>query len=62
MPNPTILQIKPEVANPLPPISFVSISLVAFLDKKIPIILRTKPKIRKDERTDKIPIIKDQIE
>ena len=52
-----MLQIKPEVANPLP-LSFVfSICFTAFLENTIPIIPKTKP--IKGINNDKTPTVKE---
>lgn len=55
-----MLQIKPEVANPLP-LSFVfSICFTAFLENTIPIIPKTKP--IKGINNDKTPTVKEMTE
>ena len=58
--NPTILQIKPDVANPLPFSLVFSICFTAFLENTIPIIPNTNP--IKGITNDRIPRVKEIIE
>ena len=54
---PTTLQIKPEVANPLPPSSVFTISFVAFLETTIPITPSINPIC--GIRIERIPSVKE---
>ena len=55
---PITLQIKPEVANPLPPSFVFTISFVAFLETTTPITSRISPMYGiRIERTPRVKVI-----